>query len=128
MQVNILDSAAGAEALSRLWEFSGPTLTLRALLRERVRREVENFNAERPATYHGLVAPTGTERLLNGYRVTRFSPQDWEEHYRRAVDAFEKRGFLVIAGGRQVESLDEEIDLGVARQIEFYRLVPLIGG
>jgi hypothetical protein len=52
---------------------------------------------------------------------------DAERQFERAIQAFDKQRFLVISAGRQVESVDEEIDLG-AGEVEFIKLVPLVGG
>ena len=46
----------------------------------------------------------------------------------KAVEAFGKQRFLMLVGDRQVESLDEELMLGVETEITFLKLVPLVGG
>jgi hypothetical protein len=124
----MVDSSPGAAATVNHWDFEKRAVTLDELLRERVRREVEAFNRDRPVVFQGLVQPEESERLLNGYRLTRDRAMDWEKQYERAKKAFETNGFLVIAGGRQIESLTEEIDLEEAREVEFVKLVPLVGG
>ena len=45
-----------------------------------------------------------------------------------ACAAFERNGFVMIAGNRQIEDLDELIDLERAGAVSFIRLVPLVGG
>ena len=127
MQVRILDSQPGASSVVNEWEFDRPRITLRELIRQRVTREVERFNRERPEVYQGLVQPEESERLLNGYRVKTLRALDAERQFARAIDGFYDNSFVVIYGGRQVESLDEEIDLAVGG-LEFIRLVPLTGG
>jgi hypothetical protein len=42
--------------------------------------------------------------------------------------AFAHNGFVMIAGNRQVDDLDEVIDLTRAAEVSFIRLVPLAGG
>ena len=113
---------------SRKWEFDSPRLTLRSLLRERVEREVAAFNLNRPEVYQGLVQPEESERILNGYQVKRLKSLDPEREYQHAVQAFNSNGFVVFASGRQIESLDEEIDLQMVGEVEFIQLVPLVGG
>jgi len=129
MQVRILDSRPGAATVVREWDFDAPRITLRELIRQRVAREVEQFNRERPEIFEGLVQPEESEQILNGYRVKfhYLRTIDPERQFERAIQAFDKRRFLVIAAGRQVESVDEEIDLG-AGEVEFIKLVPLVGG
>ncbi len=128
MQVRIVDSSPGLAATVNNWDFEKRTVTLGELLRERVRREVEAFNRDHPVVFQGLVQPEESERLLNGYRLTRDRTMDWEKQYERALKAFQTNGFLVIAGGRQIESLTEDIDLEEACEVEFVKLVPLVGG
>ena len=42
--------------------------------------------------------------------------------------AFTRNGFFVLVGDRQVESLDEELELKVDTDVSFVKLVPLVGG
>ena len=129
MQVRILDSRPGAAAVAREWSFDASRISLRDLIRHRVMREVERFNREQPEVFEGLVQPEESEQILNGYRV-RFHylrTLDADRQFERAIQAFDKQRFLVISAGRQVESLYEEIDLS-AGDVEFIKLVPLVGG
>lgn len=129
MQVRIVDSRPGAASASSDWDFQVPRITVRELIRQRVTREVERFNRDRPAIFAGLVQPDESEQILNGYRVKfhYLRTLDAEQQFERAIQAFDQQRFLVIRSGRQVESVDEEIDLG-AGEVEFLKLVPLIGG
>jgi len=128
MRIRIVDSRPGGQPEEFNWEFETSKITLRALLRSRVAREVEAYNTNRPEIFQGLVQPEESERILNGYRLQRPRPLDAEQQYERAVRAFQANGFVVLAGGRQIESLDEEIDLETAGEVEFMKLVPLVGG
>jgi hypothetical protein len=47
---------------------------------------------------------------------------------RRAYSSFEKNGFLVLVDGKQVTELDSPFDLHENSEIEFIKLVPLVGG
>jgi hypothetical protein len=129
MQVRIRDTGPGAAAVDRALDIDVPRITVRELIRLRVALEVEQFNRERPEIFEGLVQPDESERILNGYRVKfhYLRTLDAERQFARAVQAFESRRFLVIAGGRQIESIDEEIDLA-AGEVEFFKLAPLMGG
>ena len=128
MTIRIFDAAPGGGREAQEWESPASRLTLRELIGERVRREVGAFNQNRPEVYHGLVAPEESERLLNGYRLKRLRELDPEQEVERAFRAFERNGFVVFASGRRVESLDAELDLAAAGELEFIKLVPLAGG
>src|SRR5438552_17871164 len=109
--IHLTDTQPGVSVRSRKWAFEGPKISLRALLRERVRREVESFNLHHPEVYQGLVQPEESELILNGYQVKRMHTLDPEREYQNALQSYASNGFLVFAAGRQIESLDEEIDL-----------------
>lgn len=113
-------------------------ISARELVRLRVREEVARFNATRarpetvadprrpetvadagrPGTFAGLVRPADPAR----------SRVDWEAQADIACAAFGSNAFVMIAGDRQVEDLDEVIDLRRAHAVSFIRLTPLVGG
>jgi hypothetical protein len=59
----------------------------------------------------------------------RGSPdRPWEREAEITCRAFQRNGFLVLVGGRQVEELDELVDLSQGPEVVFVRLVPLASG
>ena len=115
-------SAAGGILLD-----AGPA-TLRDLIRGRLQQEVERYNKALPETFQGLVQPDESEQVLNGFRMKTKRPLDWEAQCRRACSSFEKNGFLVLVDGTQVTELDSRFDLHEDSEIDFIKLVPLVGG
>jgi len=103
-------------------------LTVRELLRARIWQEVQDHNQSQREVFHGLVQPTDTERTLNGFKFSQPRPLDWEEQFRRAVEAFERNGFFVLVGDRQAERLDEEFEVKADTEVSFVKLTPLVGG
>lgn len=124
MQVRLIDTQPGIGLRSQKWQFDSPKITLRELMRERVRRDVEAFNRNRPEVYHGLVQPEESNRILNGYALKPLRALDADSEYRRAISAFESDGLRVFVERRQIQSLDEEIDLESAREVQFLKLIP----
>lgn len=118
---------AGSEAAWVL-QVAEPILTAREILRRRVFEEVSRFNAAQGEIFQGLVQPSDTERALNGYRLKKARRLDWNEQFEKAVQAFDRRRFILLVGERQVENLDEELMLGPETEITFLKLVPLVGG
>ena len=102
--------------------------TARDLIRSRVQQEVGSYNQSLPEVFHGLVQPEESELTLNGFRMREKRPLDWEAQYRRACSSFERNGFLLLVDGRQVSDLDERIELRQESEIQFVKLVPLVGG
>ncbi|GAA4105464.1 hypothetical protein [Actinomadura miaoliensis] len=104
------------------------TMTVRELIRLRVREEVARHNARPARRFNGLVRPDDAETELNGYRLREARPIDWERQADIAERAFLSNGFFVLVGDRQAEDLDEIVDLGGDPDLVFIRLVPLVGG
>jgi hypothetical protein len=104
------------------------SITARELVRLRVRDEVARFNAAPGDVFRGLVQPTDAEAILNGYRLRERRRLDWERQADLACAAFERNGFVLFVGERQVESLEDLIDLTSDPEVSFVRLVPLVGG
>lgn len=104
------------------------SLTARELIRLRVREEVAWHNAAPSRHFCGLVRPDDAEIELNGYRLKRARRIDWERQADIAERAFDSNGFFMLAGERQIEHLDEVIDLTDDPELVFIKLVPLAGG
>lgn len=119
---------APADEYSFTLNFPTNFVTPREVIRERVFSEVEAFNNEMPEVFRGLIQPTGTERLLNGFKVRERKQIDPQEQYAKAVEAFEHNGFVMLVDDLQIETLDEQIEIEPGMEITFLKLVPLVGG
>jgi hypothetical protein len=102
--------------------------TVRELIRCRIQEEVERYNESPAEVFHGLVQPEESERILNGFRLRTSRLLNWEVQFERACSSFLRNGFLLIVDGRQVAELDERIELRTDSEVQFVKLVPLIGG
>ncbi len=109
-----------------------PDAPIRAadLIRARVRAEVEAFNAAPELErFRGLVAPTDAEALLNGYyRLPRGRQIDAERQIEAALKAFRRNAYFLIVDDEQVEDLDQWLCLRENSTVQFFKLVPLVGG
>jgi hypothetical protein len=103
-------------------------VSVRELIRTRVREEVAKANADRSKPRRLLVAPIDAEETLNGYRLRGSRLIAWERQADVALDAFQRQAFFVFVDGRQVGSLDDELALGADSEVRFLRLTPLVGG
>jgi hypothetical protein len=101
-------------------------VSVRELIRTRVREEVARANADRSQPRPLLVTPVAAEATVNGYRTAK--PIDWERQAQVALEAFEKHAFFVFVDGTQVDELDDELALGAETEVRFLRLMPLVGG
>ena len=119
-------SAAASPELTL--DFLTEEITVRELIERRVYEEVQTYNTQKPGYFKGLVQPTDAEATLNGYRLRTRREIDWRAQAKKALDAFQHNGFLILVGDRQVERLDERIRLELQTPVTFLRLVPLIGG
>jgi len=103
-------------------------MTVRELIRARIYQEVQDYNQREPEYFRGLVEPPEAERVLNGYKLKAKRKINWEEQFKRAVEAFDRNGFFVLVGQRQAETLDQQFDVKVDTEVSFVKLVPLVGG
>jgi hypothetical protein len=103
-------------------------VTSREVIRERVRQEVEVYNASQPEYFHGLVQPTDAERTLNGFKLRKMRTLDWKEQYEKAIEAFHRYGFIILVDNRQVEDIDAVIEVRPQTTVTFLKLIPLAGG
>jgi hypothetical protein len=121
-------SGAAAGTADFSLDFLTEEITVRELIERRVYEEVQAYNTAKPGYFRGLVQPTDAEATLNGYRLRANREIDWRAQAARALDAFQRNGFLILVGDRQVTSLDDRIQLAVETPVTFLKLVPLIGG
>ena len=107
---------------------SGETISVRELIRSRVYQEVEEFNSRQPEVFRLLVQPDDAERTSSGFRMRQPRLIDPQDQYHQALEAFDRNGFVVLVGGRQVDRLDAKIALRPETLVTFLKLVPLVGG
>ncbi len=103
-------------------------MTLRELIKARVYREVEEYNSRQTETYQGLVQPSEAERTLNGWKLPKAHTINAETQFRKALLSFKSNGFILLVDDRQVDDLEEEVEIGPETSLTFLKLVPLVGG
>jgi hypothetical protein len=81
-----------------------------------------------PEYFHGLVQPSDTERSLNGFKMRRRRTIDPERQFELAKRAFYSNGFILLVDDRQVDELEDEIEIRPDTTVTFLKLVPLVGG
>ena len=127
--LTIVDETASGSVISRLeLEIAQEMLPVRDLIARRVHDEVATYNEGQTGVFRGLVQPTDSERVLNGYQMRPAKLIDAEKQVYRALEAFQQNGFFLLVNDRQVESLDEEVWLGDGATASFVKLTPLVGG
>jgi hypothetical protein len=132
--LTIRDETASGQAFNELpLEFPTERITVRDLIRERVYEEVQDFNRKvDQQVFCGLVQPTDTVRVLNGnrseYRLKSRRQLQWKSQFEKAIEAFDRNGFLVLIDHKQAESLDQEFVIGHGTQVSFVKLTMLVGG
>lgn len=129
--VSIRDQAGARGTAERALKLDVPAaVTLRDLVRTRVREEVAKANAAigEGRAFRTLVQPTEAEVTLNGCRMRKGTMIDWQRQADKAEEAFGRNGFFVLVDGRQIEDLDDALALTADSDIRFVRLTPLVGG
>lgn len=127
--IRISDEAIpGARSNTQVVTIPQIATTPRELIRRRIQEEVERYNESPSEVFQGLVQPDESERILNGFRMHARRTLDWEVQFERACSSFQRNGFLLIVDGRQALELDEFIELQAESEVQFVKLVPLVGG
>ncbi len=128
----IRDESLSGETLAEMTvDFPSEQITVNELIRSRVYQEVRESNARtaaHPQEPLELVPPTATELALNGPRTSGPTPVHWQAQFEKALDAFRARQIMILVDGRQVTSLDEQLQLHPDTRICFLRLTMLMGG
>ena len=107
---------------------SADTISVRELIRRRVYQEVHEYNRRKPEFFHLLVQPGEAERTRYGFRMARPRPIDPQEQFEKAIEGFERNGFVILVDGRQVEGLEAQFEARPETSVTFLKLVPLVGG
>ncbi|WP_234041787.1 hypothetical protein [Persicirhabdus sediminis] len=117
--------------------FLDESMTVRELIKERIYQEVAEYNlsitqeTKQPTL---LITPNRDEQRLNAgsdnsrKKKPKPQPVDWLQQYDTACDAFERNGFFIVIGEKQVSDLDEVVSLTANTDVSFVKLTPLIGG
>jgi len=111
-----------------LLDVPGERITVRELISTRVYWEVREYTLDRPKYFHGLIQPSDAERSLNGFKMRKRRRIDPERQFQMAIKAFYRNGFIVLLDDRQVDELEEEIEVRPDTMVTFLKLVPLVGG
>lgn len=127
--LTIRDESTSGEAIHELTlDCLTERMTVRELIRSRVFQEVKDYNAKQMDTYHGLVQPTDAEQQVNGFRMKKGRQIDWNQQYAAAISAFERSQVLMLVNDRQLDDLEDKIEVAPGTCVTFLRLVPLVGG
>jgi|SRR5579871_1123521 len=116
--------------------------TLRDLIRARVYEETKAYNRRVQERADSLkqraaikVQAGQAELVLNAAQADHKSPVlipvkflDWQEQAERALLDFQRNRYFVLVGDRQIEELEDEIELLPGAEVTFLRLIPLAGG
>ena len=123
------ETTAGVVVHSLDIQLPAETVSVEELIRSRVYQEVRELNARKSgAVHHGLVRPTEAEVVANGFRVRKTKPIQWKPQFEKACEAFRNRQVLIVVDDRQVETLDQMIEIASGTEISFIKLVLLVGG
>ncbi len=129
MEVTITDQTFSGEVLEKISILIDKDIvTVRDLIEQRVTREVERYNKETSGHFVGLVQPTESEQLVNGYKLKKKKTIDAEKQVYIALDAFKNNGFFILVDDQQADALEEAVMLTPTSTVSFVKLTPLVGG
>ncbi len=126
--ITVSDQTSSKESIGEPFGIEVPSsCTVRELIRFRVREEVAKHNAAGVGRFRGLVQLVNDSTSSAGAN-SPFQRLDWEQHADAAESLFKKNGFFVFVEARQLDDLDEVVELGADVELSFIRLIPLVGG
>ena len=128
MQLTVTTTVFGLPTGQRLSDvrlvLPAARLTVRELIALKVRQEVEEcLNQQRSALSGEYLAP---EELLG--TVSSTPPGPVRDEIVRAQQAFAARAYMIVVDNRRVWGLEEVLTLGPTTQVEFIKILPLVGG
>lgn len=127
--ITIQDATLSGEITNEvLLYLESEALDVRELIRSRVYQEVKDYNAGTGERFRGLVQPAGATVEGSGFRLRKQHKIDWQEQFKISIEAFERGHVLILLDDRQLERLEERLELRPTSSITFLRLVPLVGG
>lgn len=107
-----------SEPIEASLTISRPKITVRELILQYV---TSDDGPSRPP----LVRPTEEEIALNNSDGTRSQA---DRSVDCALSAFRNNGFVLLVDDRQVDDLDDQVELNENSVVTFLRLTPLVGG
>lgn len=129
IMLKIKDETSTGKLISESFvEFPIECITVKNLIEARVTQEVDNYNAEAGGEFAGLVQPTESEQMLNGFRLKQGLLVDIEKQKQAAIRAFKSSGFFLLVNDQQITELEDEIVITPSTVVVFLKLVPLVGG
>jgi hypothetical protein len=128
--LNTVDQVLGA-ARSAGPQLSFPVdrITAHDIVRTRVLKEVERYNADAPADHaFSLIIPAKQEQTLNAPRPSQRHHLNAERQIEVAFEAIRKGRIIIMFNGVQVSDLDAPLLVTPVSEARFLQLVPLVGG
>ena len=99
-------------------------VAVRELIAHKVRQEVEEcLNHQRSALSGESLSP---EELLGAVSIAM--PGTVGDEIVRAQQAFAARAYMIVVDNRRVWGLEDVLTLGPTTQVEFIKILPLVGG
>jgi hypothetical protein len=99
-------------------------VVVRELIAHKVRQEVEEcLNHQRLALGGEYLSP---EELVGARPIAK--PGTVGHEIARAQQAFAARAYMIVVDNRRVWGLEDVLTLGPTTQVEFIKILPLVGG
>ena len=104
------------------------SLSVGDILKRRIENEITRFNLQRPVCFFSLVQPKNSEITPRGFRLREHRAIDWETQFQAAIEAFDKKGFIVNINGKDVQGLDDIIDTSDVVEVVMIRCMEIVAG
>jgi len=103
------------------------TLSVKELIACKIRQEIEEcLLQQRPGLSGEYLTPE--ELLLATGPAANVMPGAVADEIVRAQQAFAARAYMIVVDNRRIWAPDEELTLHAKTQVEFIKILPLVGG
>jgi hypothetical protein len=101
-------------------------LTVRELIAHKVRQEIAEYTAgKRPGLSGEYLSP---EALIRAETPETFVPGEIHTEIAQAQQVFAARDFMIVVDNRRLFDPEEVVTLQPDTQVEFIKILPLVGG
>ncbi len=107
---------------------SKPQVSVKEIISERVKLEVENYRNKKKSKGYSLFEVDKVEQIFNKYDLKITSKLNIEKQVAIALRAFDSNEYFIIIDITQVDSLEQRVDITDNLQVSFLKLVPIMGG
>jgi nickel-dependent lactate racemase len=102
-------------------------ISIAELIEQHIHQQVVCFNKNIQSKQKDY--QTTEQKKLNGYQISeKLALADTEKETYKAFQAFQSNQLIMLVDNKQVTELEEMVEITTKTEIQFIKLMPLVGG